>query len=308
MAKTKNLTIQLNQELDSILAIGESRHKAKQDYAEKMQESGEKFNIAKSDKIHSVKTAQTYREAINTFSKWIKNEKPDVWKTKDLNSISKEVAYEYLRQREDHGLSAWTISRDMAGINKVLDLGLNKAEGNLKCRRLEDIQRSRGETNDSLSEGILAANKDQIIIAQATGIRRESVTNLEPKSFIFDKEGTPVAVRIEWERDGVMYHEKGGRFRIAPILKEYQRDVSQILKGKDPDKPIFESYSAKIDNHAFRADYAKKRYEELVQSKLILGEGLKNDFRGYDKSLLKEVSQNLGHNRERVVVEHYLKK
>jgi hypothetical protein len=49
---------------------------------------------------------------------------------------------------------------------------------------------------------------------------------------------------------------------------------------------------------AFRREYAKNRYEELVKEK---GFNAK-DYRGYDSSVLKELSKDLGHERIDVVI------
>ena len=64
---------------------------------------------------------------------------------------------------------------------------------------------------------------------------------------------------------------------------------------------------ASLDNHAFRAQYARDRYEELVQQKLEQGKEILRDYRGFDKECLRQVSLDLGHNRLSVVVEHYVR-
>ena len=70
---------------------------------------------------------------------------------------------------------------------------------------------------------------------------------------------------------------------------------------------LFNKYTEKIDNHAFRAEYARARYEELVQIKKEQGEEILQNYRGYDRDCLRQVSQDLGHNRLSVVVEHYMR-
>lgn len=62
----------------------------------------------------------------------------------------------------------------------------------------------------------------------------------------------------------------------------------------------------KIDNHSFRREYAKKLYDELVEEKESEGEEIVEDYRGYNKYLILEVSKNLGHEREDVIIESYL--
>ena len=79
--------------------------------------------------------------------------------------------------------------------------------------------------------------------------------------------------------------------------------VVELLKGKEDGKPMFERYTKKIDNHAFRGEYARKRYQELIKEK---GSDAK-DYRGYDSDVLRKLTKDLGHNRLDVVVYHYLR-
>lgn len=296
MARIKNITIQLNEGLNDIIKIGESRHDWKL-----TNENNQ------SPYVHSTSTAKNYREVLNSFAKWIKAERQDIWQTKDLKAIDKDVAAEYLIQRQDEGKSAWTISRDVSAINKVLKLGLNKAEIGLKQRRIADIKRSRGNTNANLSPEVLKENSDQMLLAKATGIRRESVTELTPRKFYINEKGLVTGVRVEWQKNGKMCYEKGGRFRIAPVLAEYRERLTEILKDKDPDKPIFKEYSKTIDNHTFRGEYARARYAEEVKMAKMLGKKVSNTYRGCDPDVARIVSGDLGHNRLDVILYHYLR-
>lgn len=286
--RKKNLKIQLNQSLDGKLAIGTSRHKAKQE------------NGGQSDKIHSIGTADNYRKSINNFGNWLRDNKPEIWATKDLSSVDKSVANEYLQYQRDRGLKSASISRDLAAINKVLNLDLSKKDAGIEKRSIYDIKRSRNETNSRLTDSMRESNREQILMAQATGCRRASMTKLEKEHFIIDKQsGLPV---------GVYLTEKGGKERVAPILREYQQAVGEILDSKAPGCPLFDSYSSRIDNHSFRAEYAEKRYQEITEQYELMGREIKEDYRGYDPDILREVSQNLGHNRLDVVEEHYINK
>jgi len=123
--------------------------------------------------------------------------------------------------------------------------------------------------------------------------------------------------------------EKGGKFRNAQVLGSYKSKVEKMVPNipvrvgsghansdagrfketyRDSDEePIFSRYTTKIDNHAFRAQYARGRYQELVEQKQEQGREIMRDFRGFDKECLRQVSQDLGHNRLSVVVEHYMR-
>ncbi len=73
------------------------------------------------------------------------------------------------------------------------------------------------------------------------------------------------------------------------------------------DDYLFSKYTKKIDNHAFRAEYARERYAELVQQKKDKGDEILNNYRNYVRQIFRLVSNDLGHCRVSVVVEHYLR-
>lgn len=62
----------------------------------------------------------------------------------------------------------------------------------------------------------------------------------------------------------VYLKEKSGKERFALILRIYQDELKNVIIGKEVGKPIFKKYTTKIDNHAFRREYAKKRYKEIL--------------------------------------------
>lgn len=286
--RVKNLKIQLNNAINDKLAIGKSRHEEKQN------------NGGKSDFIHSINSADSYRKSINQFADWLRENKQEVWNNKSLSNIDKQVASEFLQYQRDRGLRSTSISRDLAAINKVLNLGLTKKEAEIDKRSIYDIYKSRNNTNEGLSDYIKEKNHNQMIIAQATGCRRSSILKLEKEHFKVDKEtGLPHSVVLV---------EKGGKERIAPILEKYRSEVKDILEISRLDGPIFDNYSRGIDNHSFRAEYAENRYNELLETYQAMGNEIKADYRGFDSEILEQVSQNLGHNRIDVVEEHYINK
>ena len=92
IARKKNFTIQMNNKINDLLRIGESKHLAKQVYKEYCEANNLPWNPAKSPFIHSTQTAESYRQTVGEFCTWLKTEKPEVWQTKDLDQIDKEVA------------------------------------------------------------------------------------------------------------------------------------------------------------------------------------------------------------------------
>ena len=310
--KHKNIKIQLNKRLNSLLRIRESKHQAKKEYKQYCQENNIPWNPAKTVGIHSIATAEAYRQTVNEFGDWLKANHKEI---RNLEQIDKNVAYEYLKYKEEQGNSAWSVSKDMSAINKCLNLNLNKAEGGLQRRSYKDITRSREERQHDQKYN--AENyKNQILLAKAFGVRRETILG-----------GSYQAKDVSlYSKDGNIYIrviEKGGRYREAQCLKSYQGDILKAFNVKEGEQLtkeqfqalyetstnyLFNKYTTKIDNHAFRSEYATLRYEELVNQKQLKGEIIKDDYRGYDKDLVLQVSQDLGHNRPSVVVEHYFKR
>ena len=308
MARAKNIKIQLHKIIDDSLRIGESKHMAKQSYRDACQRAGIKYNPASAEGIYSTQTAESYRQTINEFSSWLKENRSDVWESKTLSTLTKDVCYEYLKSRQDRGLSAYTISKDMAALNKTLNLNMTKKEGQLAERSHKDVVRSR---NDCQHDKKYNADnyREQIDFAKAFGVRRESI-------YGGDYQVRDVSL---YRLEGQIYCsviEKGGRFRNAPCLEQYKDLISSRYQIEDlylhqtkenfkniyaAGEDLFDKYTSKIDNHAFRGEYARAYYKQLCNEKGIDSQG------SYDNDILKEVSQALGHNRVSVVKEHYMR-
>ena len=318
MGKNKNFTIQLNNRINDLLGIGVSKFDAKKDYQKIEEEHGRKANPSKSNYIHNPNSANAYRQTVGEVCKWLKENKTDIWSSKDLNQIDKSVAYEYLKYREE-SCSAYTVSKDMSALNKVLNLDLNKEEGGLHERSYKDVTRSREPRG--MDKSYNPKNySNQIEFAKAFGVRRESMLggNYQVKDVsLFTRENRVYCSVIE----------KGGRYREAPCLDKYQDSIQEkynivrempslredqetsftkeIFKHRyaESGEVLWDKYTTKIDNHAFRGQYARDLYNQIAEQK----EDVKNNYRGYDKEIVEEVSHALGHNRLSVVVEHYLR-
>lgn len=328
--KTKNLKMLMHSEMDRLTkGIGLSKHEGKKIYRAECEKYDKTWNPSKSDLVHSCKTADAYRDTINQFSNFIKSEHGEIWKTHDLNSITKNTAYDFLKSKEEQGCSAYTISRHMAALNKVLNLELNKKEGHLIKRSHNEISRSRGpKEHDSAKRD--AANKEQMDITRAFGTRRESICSsnysLRPSNFFKNDQKLYVSVI-----------EKGGRYSEHVCLPSKAAEIEKFLENRGiiplertclissdlsnlkskelfletywdrEEVKLFDTFDKKCDNHACRSEYATSLYKELLEEKLKNGYEMKADYRGYEKEIISEVSKNLGHNRLSVVVEHYLR-
>lgn len=317
--RKKNLKIQMHNIINDMLAIGSSKKMAKKEYRAYCKMHEKVANPSKSFYIHSYNTADAYRQTINQFSDYLREFKKDVWSSKDLGSIDKNVLYDYLRYREENGKSPYTISKDMACFNKVFNLDLNKRDGNLSKRSYKKVFRSR--VSREMDSHVKLSNwKEQICFSYSFGLRRSSIC------------GGQYTVKADslLEKNGRIYCcviEKGGKYREAPCLKimenyirnhysniksvvvdnpfnaYYSKEQFKELYKNSNNKPFFKSYSQRIDNHSFRGKYARRLYKEILKK---CGSS-KEKVGGYDKKTVIKVSKALGHNRASVVIEHYLR-
>lgn len=160
----------------------------------------------------------------------------------------------------------------------MFNTGICKKDAGLKTRSYKDVTRSRAERPNDKKYNPKNYAK-QITFAKATGCRRESIVGgqyqVKPCSIWKDKKGNIFVSLIE----------KGGKFRNAPVLEKYKADIDKIIPNiairtphqslaieefnfkelyRSSQNVIFNKYTKKIDNHAFRAEYARARCEELL--------------------------------------------
>lgn len=291
----KKLGFLMHQKINGILCIGQSKHLAKNSAkAEAIRNGVRKYNPAKLTGIYSIKTIEAYRQTTNEFCRWYASMGYRKY-VRNLEEIPRERVIEYLKYRDSESLSAWTVSKDMAALNKIFGYDITKKEADLKARHLEDIKRSRMPVKADMRE--FAKYQDAIFVARATGMRKQSVTKIKPEDFIRAVDGKVIAVNLI---------EKGGRPRIAPVLQCYQEKLTQLINNKVSGKPMFPAYDKNIRNHKFRAEYATKLYAEKLSKITEDNLNKRYIYRGFDGEIVEEVSKALGHNRLNVVVEHYL--
>lgn len=308
-----NLKIQMHNLITQKLqeGTGVSRHAIKQELERHHKETGE---LLKDPSIHSINTAESYRDTVDQFAAFLREKHQDVWNSKDLSNITKEINYQFLKEREAQGLSAWTISKDLSALNKLLNQDLTKREADLSYRNTDNITRSRLERTHDRSYN--ANNyKDQLEFSKAFGLRRESIHQGQyavKDISLFIKDNKVYCAAIE----------KGGRYREAQCLREYQEAILNkynIIERESLNKEqfkdlysssnnkLFDSYTTKIDNHAIRAEYATKLYNQILEEKGIDKQDYSYKSKKFDSEALREVSNNLGHSRISVVAMHYIR-
>lgn len=315
---------QINAVLFGKQAFGESRHEAKQELREQLGESY-RFGMT-DDKIHSYVTFDTYQNSCQKFGRWLVEKK-------GLNKYTKiqdckEYAREYIEYRlNEDKVSVWTAKMERSALGKLYG---EQIQVEMPKREVQKITRSRGEKDGDrhFSE---ERNKDLVDLAKATGCRRCDISKIRPCDFRID------------EKENIwldIHKSKGGRDRIVPVLPAYKERVQEIIKDLEADKKIFSHVHAQADIHAYRGEFARALYQEIVDNKNFRDDVLKEYPERHEYKTIKDkdgnrityeiksatittrqgensqtfvrddvycVSQALGHNRLDVTITHYFK-
>ena len=305
----KRIESGLQYRLSSKAAIGEKKHISKQEVRRKYLElhgNLKGFNPAKVPGIHSISTIETYRRTMIPLAVFAAEHG-----IKNASQITPELAGLFLQIRDAY-LSAWTISREMAAINKALDFCLNKKDLGLKSRLQEDIKNNRKER--PLPKKTKYA--DHIIIFKASGMRRESITAITANDCIRNASGLVIGIHVK---------EKNGRERIAPILNMYKETVTEIVDRRaNGNEPLFDKFGRHIHPHQLRAAYCMTLLEQLTNEyndeKPLFGGDLSpasyvylrgkdrnvgDTYRNYPTFVVAAVSGAMGHNRLSIVFSNY---
>lgn len=275
----KSLIRQVQERLDSMLAIGQSKHQDK------------KEGIT-GKKIYSWGTYKAYLQQCCQFVRYCRNQHH----CKNLADCRQYVG-EWMESRKD--LSAYTQKLSASALRKLY--GESQEELGITTKRAarSEITRSRvtAKRDSHFSE---EKNAEFVEFCRSTGLRRSEITTLRGDQLI--------------ERDGEYYIEvvgKGGRFRIIKICGDVAlvvRKMQEAGTGK-----VWEKVPSNADIHDFRAQYASRIYSSYARpiEKIPRKERYicRKDKAGivYDKAAMLEASKALGHNRISVVGEHYLR-
>ncbi len=278
----KSLNYQVQQVLHSKLSISESRHEAKN-------------NNDVSDKIFSYRTYHNYLETANRFVDYCKSN----YNSKTLEDCRQHVN-DYIQDKRAQGVSAYTQKSYLSSLSKLYNHSYFK-EVETDVRHRADITRSRLDTESSrhFSE---TRNADLKEFCQATGLRRSELENVKGDCLR--------------EKDGQYYvhvtNGKGGKERDALILNNNQNVIDKIRNTEDSEK-VWGRVHSKAPIHAYRSDYANQYYNSIARDTSMLSRSeiyyARGDMAGrsFDREALHEVSMSLGHNREDVIVQNYLR-
>lgn len=256
--------------------------------------------------IFSTKTYKNYKEICNSFVLWIvENHKNDV---SNYNGCFKYAA-EWLREKEENGLSAWTLNLYGSALASSFG-GLSKSEIGYQFppRERKDIKRNRG---DELNKKYFTqGQKDAVKMLIATGCRRMEILRLRDEDFReqTDSDGNPT---------GCLEVLKRGKNKISrwclvsPEHSDFVREFLQNAKtySYSGEKRLFKKCDIPTCGiHSARAVYAKALYEYYESKGYSSGKiyFCRKELSGhsFDKGILEKVSFDLQHSRNSIVIQY----
>lgn len=310
----QSIKYQLNQRLNSLMRIGEKKVKE--------QPGAEDYNPNRVSGVHSLSTLDTYRSVINGFADHCREQG-----IKNINDITKETVESYMLSRKN--LSAWTNSKCLSGINKVLDTRYRPSDFGLAKRETANIVHNRKILNSN-NESDKACNQVAIWMASSCGARRADLMRMQANHAIRTEDGTVIGFHIYGSKNGKDYNvlilpserEKMTAFIDAKvaIFGENCRLVEKCTNNGNPHyfrhvfaqnmyNAIREAREKGEDIYCGQRDtfIDQKRYEQALEnaknkysSDLIYGK--------YSPSIVAEISQQLSHFRIDTTILSYLEK
>lgn len=282
MGYKKSLNDAVSYALSSKCHFGDSRHEGK-------------INGTDTQSIYSYKTYHNYLESCNRFVNYCK----DNYSCKTLSDCEKHIN-DYIQDKRAEGVSAYTQKAYLSAIGKLYGQSyFDKVETDSRHRA--DITRSRLET-ESLRQYNELKHQDLKEFCQATGLRRSELEKIKGDCLV--------------EKDGKYYihveNGKGGKNRDVYILNQNQNVIDKIKNTNDNEK-VWGRVNCRAPIHEYRSDYANTLYNQLARDTSTLSYKevyhCKNDMAGrhFDKLAMREVSDNLGHNRIDVIAQNYLR-
>lgn len=295
MGSRMSLTYFVIQRLDSLMAINESRHEAKQAIRDS---SLEKRWTVSTGKIHSYTTRDVYQQQIMQYVRWAK-ETHHIRKPADLDTHADAWVSEYLEEGIKKGKSSSTLYTQRSALR--LFFGPHVAASvQLPKRKRKEITRSRGPV--AQDKHFQPKNwPDQVLVAKATGLRRSELRDLRVREVTTDEQGQ-LWVHV---RNG-----KGGKARDVVVMERYKEDVLALIEGCDPDEHLFALIPKDMDVQSYRRASAQERYLQQAPERTLPSTTKKKRIhsKDYNAEAVQEVSESLGHSRRRrsIVLNHYL--
>lgn len=295
----KCLKMQSKEVLDSLKCFGRSKYQDKKAAAEeydrlhpKEMSKQEYINAALRPHIYSYRTYGNYVKHINYFLVWCE----ESYHCKTLKQCREHVN-EWLQERIDSGLSAYTLKLEAAALGKLYQEP-SKNFTPTPSRERGSITRSRGY---ALRDAGFSLEKNAEIIAfcRATGLRRAELEALKGSQLLEKPDGYYIAVK-----------GKGGRYRESPVIGPHAEEIAERMRAAGNGK-VWEHVPSHMDVHGYRSEYATAIYAAYARDPIPPEDRYhcRGDRKGtvMDKKAMLQASQALGHNRIDVVAGHYIR-
>lgn len=300
IGKKSNLNHQFQAELKKETRFGESKHKAKEAAKREAEEKQEAYKQVRG--IFSHKTFADYKESLSIYTNWVIKHHSEV---KNIAQAKKYIP-EYMEELRERGLSEWSIHKYAYAFRscyhcEISDLGIT-----LGVRSRADVIRDRDAGDNALRNR--ERYSQTVMVLKATGCRRMELLRLRREDFRENGDGTL----------SVFKRGKNGMERWCLVNPNYSGEIRRFLAEKETSYTGKENrLFAKADIprnlpvHDLRADYACDLYRYFESRGFASGEmyHCRKELKGchYDKGILKEVSYNLQHGRNNVVIDYLWK-
>lgn len=269
----KDMHQQAYERFKSMQAFGESKHEAIRQGTDR-------------DKIFSFNTYKTYWKHTKYFIEYMKERHPECTTLKK----AKKYVNEWLQDRANQGLSAWTIQVEAKALGKLYGIQPGDDDYFIPPKRnREDIQRSRGDR--VRDKHFSVTNNDELIkFCRGTGLRRSELEDLRGKDLITRAQIEADIARLEVVPEGQrspkdeklltalkdtrlfnseyfshVRNGKGGRERFSPIIGSNAAQIVERMRNTPAEDRVWLYINSNADIHSYRSDYATAIYKEYAR-------------------------------------------
>ena len=247
--------------------------------------------------IHSENTYNTYLAQCNHFAEWCKER--GVY---DYREAYKLVA-DYGDHLKSEGKSAWTIYTAISAIAKAYGVSTTAFGFKPPKRERKDVKRSR-EYVERDRHFSIKNNKELVVFAQCTGLRRHEMAALKGNQLSMDENGKLYLFHIKG---------KGGKVRNIDVIgSDTEIKLIKNMMQRAGEGLVFNTIHGAFDEHYYRSLYACRAYKKVARNISELDSEDKyvcrKDKAGivYDRNAMRYASRQLGHERIDVIASSYL--
>lgn len=331
----EQLTRTFRSKLDSLVDMDHTRYERKQELTKQEQalkrseglpeNEVRKIRVKNVPTIHTPPTKKQYKADNDRFCKWLNEKHPDCSSIRYAHKKGYDA--EYLLDK--YGSNVNSLKTNRSALAKVIGCPGSEIGKDNPLFHEKRPMPTKGRDFDPVNSPIVDAKKygDKIpLLGKATGARKREITKITP-SCIYQKNG-----RYFCHYDGKTQETKCFRDRDSLVPRACEKQLLEMIKGLDPDKPIIDKLPKNYTEHAYRRLYAAEIYHEFARpieslfGKRVSIKAKRDNERGtvrtsapaalfsilrqkyFDRDALAHVAENLGHggdNRVDLVIKNY---